>query len=96
MKHLASWMNGILQMSNTIKERLYEILLEYKKPLTERELVEEYIQRYPDYAKNHTQTKRTSKQKIRGTIQSILKQTRSHPKVIIDESKSPYTYQAIH
>lgn len=83
-------------MSNTIKERLYEILLECGKPLTERELVEEYIQRYPDYAKNYTQTKTPPKQKIRGTIQSILKQTHSHPKVIIDENKSPYTYQAIH
>lgn len=81
--------------NDSIKERLYRILLECGKPLTERELMEEYIQKYPDYAKNHTQTKKSSKQKIRGTIQSVLKQNQSHPKVIIDESQSPYTYQAI-
>lgn len=76
----------------TIKEKLFDILQEIGKPTTERELVEAYIRKYPDFDKNYTSTKSSPKQKIRGTIQSVLKQNSNHPRIGIDESLSPYVY----
>lgn len=80
---------------DTIKERLYQILLECGRPLTERQLTEKYILKYPDYSKNYTSTKTPPEKKIRGTIQSVLRQNSSHPKIIVNTSVSPYTYEAI-
>lgn len=81
-----------MAMRETIKDRLYEILKNHQKPMTERELTEAYISAYPDYAKNYTQTKTPPEKKIRGTIQSLLKQNSSHPRIGVDESYSPYKY----
>ncbi|WP_305862583.1 hypothetical protein [Helicobacter cholecystus] len=76
----------------TIKDRCYEILKNHKKPMTHVELVEAYILAYPLYSQNHNQTKNSSKVKISGTIQSLLQQNSSHPRIGIDYSCSPYKY----
>jgi len=76
----------------TIKEKLYNILKNNNIPLTEKELVELYIQKYPDYQKNYTSTKTLPLQKIRGTIQSVLQQNTTHNLIKVDKNKTPYIY----
>ena len=51
-----------------IKDKAYLALIQLGGRATESKLVDEYIKMYPDYDKDHTQTEKTSKEKIRGTL----------------------------
>lgn len=76
----------------TVKEKCYLVLEKLGGSATEKELVEEYIKTFPDYSKNYKETKTPPEQKIRGTIQSSLKQNSSHDFIKVDNSTSPYKY----
>lgn len=56
---------------------------------TESELVEEYIKMYPDYDKDYSQTEKTSKEKIRGTLSAVLISNTQHEKIKVDKTKKP-------
>ncbi len=79
----------------TIKEKAYEALKELNGRATERELVEKYITMYPDYDKNYTDTDKTSKEKIRGTLYTVLISNTAHEKIKVDKNKKPYEYYII-
>ena len=79
----------------TIKDKLYQILKEQNQPLTERELVDLYVDKYPNFSENYKPTKTPPLQKIRGTIQSVLQQNTSHQFIEVDKSKTPYVYYLI-
>ncbi len=79
----------------TIKEKLYIILKNENKPLTEKELVSLYVLKYPNYSENYKLTKTPSIQKIRGTIQSVLQQNTTHELIKTDKTETPYVYYVI-
>ncbi len=79
----------------TIKEKIFNILKDKNTPLTEKELVELYVEKYPDYNKNYNITKTPPLQKIRGTIQSVLQQNTTHNLIKVDKSVKPYVYYII-
>lgn len=71
----------------TIKEKCFVILKQLGGRATEKKLAEKYIEIYPDYAKNYSNTKTSSEQKIRGTINKILYIDKSHDEIKIDTTK---------
>lgn len=80
----------------SIKEKLYLILKDENKPLTEKELVDLYVSKYPNYSENYKSTKTPPLQKIRGTIQSVLQQNTTHQFIKTDKTKNPYVYFITH
>ena len=79
----------------TIKEKLFNILKDKNTPLTEKKLVELYVEIYPNYHKNYNSTKTLPLQKIRGTIQSVLQQNTTHNLIKVDKTTKPYTYYLV-
>lgn len=75
-----------------IKDKAYLVLLELGGRATEGELVDKYIETYPDYDKNYKETVTTSKGKIRGTINAELDRNSLHKNIKVDKSKKPHEY----
>ncbi|WP_345969098.1 HNH endonuclease [Sulfurimonas sp. HSL1-6] len=76
----------------TVKDKAYLVLIELGGRATEGELVDKYIQMYPDYDKHYTDTKTSSKAKIRGTISVELNRNSLHEKIKVDNAKQPFEY----
>ena len=79
----------------TIKNKAYLTLQQLGGRATESELVEEYIKMYPDYDKDYTQTEKTSKEKIRGTLSAVLISNTQHENIKVDKTKKPYEYYTV-
>lgn len=79
----------------TIKNKAYFALQQLGGRATEARLVKRYIKMYPDYDKNYTSTEKTSKEKIRGTLSSVLISNTQHEKIRVDKTKNPYEYYII-
>lgn len=76
----------------TIKDKAYLALRSLGGRATEGQLVDKYIEMYPDYDKNHNPTDTTSKEKIRGTISAVLISNTQHENIKVDRSKKPFEY----
>ena len=78
-------------LDTTIKQRAYLILKEKQEALSHTELVNLYVEKYPNFDKNYKDTKKKPKAKISGTIDSVLRDG-GHKKIKIDKSTTPHRY----
>ena len=77
----------------TIKDRVYSILKEdLNCRATEKQLTQKYIEKYPDYDKNHTKTKTSSFAKLSGSINAEISRNKLHKNIKVDKSVSPEEY----
>ncbi len=77
----------------TIKDRVYSILKEdLNGRATEKQLTQKYIEKYPDYDKNHTRTKTSSFAKLSGSINAEISRNKLHKNIKVDKGVSPEEY----
>jgi len=79
----------------TIKDKAYIVLKSLGGRATEGELVDKYIEMYPDYDNKHNPTNKTSKEKIRGSISAVLILNSTHKNIKVDKNKKPQEYYII-
>lgn len=83
------------EVSMEIKYKAFLALIKLGGRATEKVLTDEYIKMYPDYTKGHKKTKKTSEEKIRGTINSILSRNESHKNIKVDKNIYPAQYYIV-
>ncbi|QDF30300.1 HNH endonuclease [Halarcobacter anaerophilus] len=75
-----------------VYEKVYLILQELGGRASEGNIVDKYIEMFPDYDEAYTKTKTSSKSKIRGTINAEIVRNSLHKNIKLDKSKQPYEY----
>jgi len=79
----------------SIKDRCYKVLDSLNGSASEAQLAQRYMDMYPDYDKNYTDTPTSSRQKLKGSISSILIRKKGHKKIKVNRNKKPREYYIV-